>query len=554
MPPCERLKSCLFPPLGRKIKLFLVLILLSLIGLVEENAQIYAAPAPNLSPVLDNKENKDSPRFMFRQFLEIMKREDLDGAFNLIEFPRHRMSSELKRKLVRQLIEVLNKRGRIDLADISNLSEGKSNDAIQGDLEIIGRVVMHDESVPISLLRVDDEGRKIWRFAPEFVEQIPRLAEKLEESDIESTLPPAIVQNQFLGVKVWQWLGLVIAVILAFMVSGGLAFLLVKIIAFTSRYFNMIVTDQSLRGFIPPLRLLGGLLAFHVTVNLVELNLSVRQSILYTENVLRVFTLTFLALRTAEFVIDLIKLSFERQGRQASIAMLQPSQKAAKSLIIVISLVFLFRDLGFDVTAIVAGLGVGGLAIALAGQKTIENLFGGISVILDQPVRVGDSGRFGDIVGAVEEIGLRSTRVRTLDRSIVTIPNAEFSHMKLENFEKRDKIRWHVTLMIRSETKAEQMQLLLIRIKELLLGHPMVHNEPARVRFTKIGSAALEVEVFAFTRTIDWNEHLAIVEDLNLRIMHIVSDCGTSLAFPNSAIYSERGEGLNIELQELAIK
>ncbi len=211
-------------------------------------------------------------------------------------------------------------------------------------------------------------------------------------------------------------------------------------------------------------------------------------------------------------------------------------------------------------TAIVAGLGVGGLAIALAGQKTIENLFGGISVILDQPVRVGDSGRFGEIVGTVEDIGLRSTRVRTLDRSIVTIPNAEFSHMKLENYERRDKLRWGTNLILRHDTSPDQLRLVLIRLKELLIGHSMVMNEPARVRFLRFVQLGLEIEIFIYIRSTEWNEYLAVVEDLNLRIMQLLLDCGTGLAFAVTAmpadapIDRDRQLAMEREFQELVSK
>ena len=123
---------------------------------------------------------------------------------------------------------------------------------------------------------------------------------------------------------------------------------------------------------------------------------------------------------------------------------------------------------GYNTTTILAGLGVGGIAIALAAQKTIENLFGGISIIGDRPVLVGDFGRFGKYVGTIMHIGLRSTRIRTLDRTVVSVPNGQFSAMELENFSARDKIWFHQTLSLRRDTSAQQMRQVLSSVRDIL--------------------------------------------------------------------------------------
>ncbi len=499
----------------------------------------------------DNKEDIASPRYMFRQFLNVMKRDDLDAAFTYIEFPR-RLGRESKRKIARQLIDVLNKKGQIDVTDLSNEPNGRLTDGLRPDFEVIGKVDVKNSSIAVTLVQLTEDDHKVWRFAPEFIDRIPSLAEDMEQSDIEADLPPLLVEHQFRGIKAWQWLGLGLAIVLASLVSRILAIILLRMINLTSRHFKIVLTNKILKGFIPPFRMLTGLAVFHLALNSVDLNLSIRQSVQYGMAVVLTLTLMFLAMRLAEAFIEMMKISFEKQGRPGSVAMLPPTQRGIKVVIVVVGLVFLLRDLGFDVTAIVAGLGVGGLAIALAGQKTIENLFGGISVILDQPVRVGDSGRFGDIIGTVEDIGLRSTRVRTLDRSIVTIPNAEFSHMKLENFEKRDKLRWTTSLTLRFDTGPDQIRLVLIRLKELLIAHPMVFNEPARVRFLRFALNGLELEIFTYIRTTDWNEYLAVIEDLNIRILSVLEECGTALAFATAVVMPEKMEGLHRQKQQEA--
>jgi MscS family membrane protein len=199
------------------------------------------------------------------------------------------------------------------------------------------------------------------------------------------------------------------------------------------------------------------------------------------------------------------------------------------------------------VTGLIAGLGVGGIALALAAQKTIENLFGGVTLIADQPVRVGDFCRFGSNIGTVEDIGLRSTRVRTLDRTLVSIPNGEFSQTQLENFGQRDRIRLACTLGLRYETSPDQLRHVLAEIRKLLLSHPEIEREPARVRFVGFGSHSLDLEIFAYVGTRDWNHFLAVREDLFLRVMAIVEESGSGLAFPSQTLYMSRDGGIDRE-------
>jgi MscS family membrane protein len=158
---------------------------------------------------------------------------------------------------------------------------------------------------------------------------------------------------------------------------------------------------------------------------------------------------------------------------------------------------------------------------------------------------VGDFCRFGDKIGTVEEIGLRSTRVRTLDRTVVTVPNAEFSSLQIENFAKRDRVRLNTVLGLRYETNNEQLRFVLTRLKEMLLAHPKIDPDSARVRFVSFGAYSLDIEINAYALTPDWNEFLAIREDIYLRIMDVVEEAGSGFAFPSSTTYIGRDDGLD---------
>jgi MscS family membrane protein len=208
--------------------------------------------------------------------------------------------------------------------------------------------------------------------------------------------------------------------------------------------------------------------------------------------------------------------------------------------------------LGIPVYGIIAGLGVGGLAIALAAQPTIENLIGGFSLFADKPIRVGELCRYGSDEGTVEAIGIRSTRIRGMDRTLTTIPNAMLSKMPVMNFSRRDRMLIKSLIGVRCETSPEQLRYLLVRIQEMLLGHPRIHSDTARARFIGFGASSLDIEVFAYVTSTDRVEFLSIREDVFLRVMDIVEQSGTDLAFPSQTLYFSRDGGLHTEKTEAA--
>lgn len=187
-------------------------------------------------------------------------------------------------------------------------------------------------------------------------------------------------------------------------------------------------------------------------------------------------------------------------------------------------------QLGVPVYGIVAGLGVGGLAIALAAQPTVENLIGGLSLFADKPIRVGDLCQYGDAVGTVEAIGIRSSRIRGVDRTLTTIPNAALAKMPIVNLTQRDRMLIKAVIGLRHETTAEQLRCILDRLREMLAADSRIHPDSARARFIGFGTSSLDIEVFAYVATRDWAEFLGVREDVLFRVMEIVERGGTAIA------------------------
>jgi small-conductance mechanosensitive channel len=200
---------------------------------------------------------------------------------------------------------------------------------------------------------------------------------------------------------------------------------------------------------------------------------------------------------------------FLSQGRPSAVAVLPLLDKVAKGTWVVLVVLMFLENMGMDVKALLAGLGVGGLAVALAGQKTMENLFGGLVLVLDQPIRVGDFCGFGDKSGEVVEVGLRSIRLRTADRTVITVPNGEFSQLTLENFAKRDRIRFDTTLGLRLDTGVARLRRIVDSLEAILVKDAKIdHAMPCRVRFIQVSPASLDLEVFCYFNGADWEEFM----------------------------------------------
>jgi len=195
------------------------------------------------------------------------------------------------------------------------------------------------------------------------------------------------------------------------------------------------------------------------------------------------------------------------------------------------------NSMGISVTPLIAGLSVSGLAVALAAQYTVENLIAGVVLFIDKPVRIGDSCQFGELKGTVEQIGLRSTRIRGVDRTLISIPNAEFAKLRLVNFTRRDRILLKHVLGVTYETSAERLRMVIDRIHAMLLEHPRVANEPLRVRFVAYGPSSLDIEVFGYVLTSDYDTFLDVQEEVLLKVMAIVSEADCEFAFPTQTLH-----------------
>jgi MscS family membrane protein len=251
--------------------------------------------------------------------------------------------------------------------------------------------------------------------------------------------------------------------------------------------------------------------------------------------------------RWADAAGEVILGQMSRRGQLSAYSAVSFLNRAFKALLIVLLIASLLGAFGVNVTAGLAALGVGGLAIALGAQKLFENLIGSLTLIADRPMRIGDFGKFGDTLGTVEEIGIRSTRIRTLDRTVLTVPNGQLSAQTIENYTQRDRYWFHPILNLRYETSPDQMRHVLQALRTMLAEHSKVDATTARVRLISLGAHSLDIEIFAYVIAWDYAGFLEVQEDLILRCMDIVAASGTGFAFPSQTLYLGRDDGLDEE-------
>ncbi|HET6176593.1 MAG TPA: mechanosensitive ion channel family protein, partial [Candidatus Sulfotelmatobacter sp.] len=367
-------------------------------------------------------------------------------------------------------------------------------------------------------------GFKVWLVSADSLPLIPKAHELLSETPLEKKLPQLLVTHELLDTPVWRWIALLA---IGFALWFGAGLLSRALILAFGRLTK--ANASQLRG---PVRVCLATSGFRVAMALAPPSALPR---MYMERALAMafaLGLAWAGATAVDFVAERWRTRLDPRMKAMTYSVLPLGGRVIKLSLFLIAILAVVSAWGYNTATILAGLGVGGIAVALAAQKTIENLFGGISVISDRPVLVGDFCRFGAHVGTVMHIGLRSTRIRTLDRTILCVPNSQFSATELENFSARDKIWFHVTLNLRRDTTPDQVLRLVSAVRDLLKQHSKVETGDIPVRFIGIGSYSLDVEVFAYVTTPEYDVFLEVQQQLLVEILQAVERVGAALAVP----------------------
>ena len=366
---------------------------------------------------------------------------------------------------------------------------------------------------------------------------------------IEQHLPVWLRTAGPYGLGWWQWLAIPTLVFLAAGLGAALGWLTRRLLGRLAVRTRAHWDDELLARLAGPVTLLWALAVGAAGQPLLELGPGPEAVVQRGLRAGIFLGLFWGAFRTVNVAFSTTGEAPWARSNPALTGLLPLGRKFAKVVLLALGGVAVLNELGFQVASLVAGLGIGGIAVALAAQKTVEHLFGSLAIGVDQPFRVGDFVKVDDFVGHVEAIGLRSTRFRTLDRTVISVPNGKLAELKAETFAARDRIRLFATLGLAYSTRAGQMRRVLGELEAALRAHPKIWPDAVVVRFAGFGESTLNVEVMAWFQTTEWDEFTLIRQDLLLRFLELVEEAGTSLAFPTRTVVLKR-EGPPEEAEE----
>jgi len=447
----------------------------------------------------------------------------------------------------------------LDHAFVGNLSrynqpEGTPQEGVPLGRQKLGTMTAGDVEVDLDLVRVSDAGAgKIWLISADTLAKLPELSDQVEARQVEHKLPGVLVKHQFAGMPLWQWA----ALLLALPIAAGLGWMVLALLEVPLRWWARRrgqLEVASWRSVSAPAWLLAGTLIHQVFVVYLRMPLLPRHYYFEATSIALILSATWIVWRFVRWSLQRVRIRALAHGHAGTGSVILLGERIIKPAIFILGILAVLGSLGFNMSTALAGLGIGGLAIGFGAQKTIENLFGGVSVLGDEVFRVGDVCRFGDRTGVVEDIGLRSTRIRTDERTLLAIPNGTVATINLENLSRRDKILFKTNLGLRADSKPDHVRFVIAEIRKLLYSHPKIETASVRVRLSEVAGSSLSIELFAYVLTREFNEYAAVREDLLLRILDVMDEAGGTLALPSQTLYLRRDAGVEKQKSENAAR
>jgi len=475
------------------------------------------------------------PRSSLKGYLKAASDGDFDRAAKYLDL-RYLPSWMDERKgppLARQLKIALDKVLWFDLEIISAHPDGITDDGLPPNRDIIGRVKTPEKTVDILMQRVPrGDGVSIWKLSNQTVAEIPQLYKYFGYGPFEETLSKMFPDAQFLGWQIWQWA--------LWLLNFTFTFLLALIITWI---VNLLVgrKDTEMRRQIKPfvawpVRFLLWLLLERVGLSFIGLSMTVR-TIFRVDPVLP-FVLTWTAIRLVDLIVFWWEERLRRSEREDAIVLLRPARTAIRVTLVLVAVLFWLDNIGLKVSTLLAGLGVGGLAVALAAQDTLKNLLGSIMILLDKPYKVGQRIVVKRHDGTVEEIGLRSTRIRLLTGHQTVIPNEEMAKIDIENIGQRPHIRRLTNIGITYDTPPEKIEKAVDIILKILDNHEGMDPEfPPRAYFSEYNPYSLNILVLYWYHPADYWGYMEFSQGVNLKIAREFKKEGIKFAFPTSTTY-----------------
>jgi MscS family membrane protein len=497
-------------------------------------------PPSTLAGAVGPPVERDSPRAALARFFDASRAGRWDDAAHYLV-----LSDEQKphaARLARRLKGVIDGHRWLDLETVSGASSGRLDDGLPAELEEVERIPVGNREESMRMLRVTDASGAHWAFSPTTVERIDLWYSQLRDRWVRDAIvytgtDALLLRAGPLELLWWQWLAIPLLVAISWAVGGLLGGLTRSLLRRIVDASAIVWTHNVVSRIGAPLTLVWALNLFWFGARYLALTDPANASLESFVTAGIAFSLFWALWLSSGVIVEQLLLRPWALRSASARTVVTVGGNFARSAIFSLGGLAVLAAGGYPVGTLLAGLGIGGLAIAFGAQKTIENVFGSLSLVVDQPFRVGDFVSVDNFVGTVEDIGLRSTRFRTLDRTVVSIPNGKLSEQRLESYEARDRMRLATTLAIRYGTTHAQMQAVLEGAEAVLRTHPHIWPESVTVRLKTLGQNALEIEVVAWFTVRTWGEFQTCRQEVLLGFMQVVEDAGTAFAFPTRTVH-----------------
>ena len=482
---------------------------------------------------------RDTPRSSFIGFLTATENFDFELAvqyMDLRNLPHSTRKFEAE-ELARQLDFVIKRAMKINVDLLSRKVTGQVVDGLPDYRDELGRIVDDGEELVLFMQKVPGESDNfIWKISNASVALVPELYEYFSYPDwIEKIRLRLPADSGFLGIELFKWVIVLGAVVILLPVFWIIGFVLSWLISRPGS-----PSHPSVRSlFTRPLTILAVMLIAGSLIR--ELGLGARAQAVADSRTLITIVFVWVIFSLIDLFRERRREKFLAQGRADAHILGRPMANALKLFTLLGAVLIWLTNTGIDITTLLAGLGIGGVALALALQKPIEDLLGAVSLYSQQPMQTGDLCKYGNVLGRIQEIGLRTTRIRTLNDTLVSVPNCIIAHGAIENYSARKKMLYHPDLPLRYDTTGEQMQTIIDGIDAMAQQHEKVIKDSVRVRFTAFAENSMIIKVRIYVDESDFSGYLTVVGDLNLSIMKIVEDAGAHFAQGAQTIMLETG-------------
>lgn len=486
-----------------------------------------------------------TPRGTVDGFINAVSDQNYQRASQYFDFKKSvRGRKKERERIVKVMQRLLDQGGDIYVTGmLSDKPQGMIDDKLENGMDIVGSVVINGQPVDLYVENTEKTTLPpLWLFSRETVDAISKVNIE-DDLPVNKLLPKVLQVRTLAGVPVGHWLAMIVLALVSYLVSWGFISLIIWILSKIWRLANKDYIAEGIQAFNLPFRLYLAVWLFVAVSEQVGISIIIRQRFSTITVTIGIIAVLILLWRLSDALSTYTKNKMTVRKRISAISVILFLRRSAKVAIVLFGIIAILGVIGVDVQTYIAALGIGGIALALGAQKTVENLVGSVTLVADQPIRVGDYCKVDGISGTVESIGMRSTRLRTGERTVVTIPNGVLAASNIENYAHRDRFLFEPTFEFRLDTTPDQIRFLLVEMRAILYAHPRVNPDPAKVRFVGFGQSSIKITVYAYAEAIGVDEYHEIREDLLLRMMDVIEQSGTALAMPSQTVYLNRDKG-----------